>query len=63
MLTRKISSRLPASASLDELVVRVYDDVPPDRHGIAKCSLAAHLIHLQQQGLAEEAGGRWSLRS
>ncbi len=52
-----------AGASLDELVVRVYDDVVAERHGIARRSLLAHLIHLQQQGHADESDDGWSLRN
>ena len=60
----KVRSALQASAalSIDELVVRVYDDVPADRHGIARRSLLAHLLHLRQQGHADESDGRWLLR-
>ncbi|MDP9097318.1 MAG: hypothetical protein M3N26_12325, partial [Pseudomonadota bacterium] len=49
------------SASLGELVSKVYDDVPADRHGIASRSLLAHLLHLQVQGKAREGDGRWSI--
>ena len=50
------------AASIDELVVRVYDDVPAERHEIARRSLTAHLLHLRQQGHADETeNGRWSL--
>jgi glyoxylase-like metal-dependent hydrolase (beta-lactamase superfamily II)/8-oxo-dGTP pyrophosphatase MutT (NUDIX family) len=48
--------------SLDDLVVRVYDDVPVERHPIARRSLLAHLLHLQAQGVAVESGGRWSCK-
>lgn len=48
-------------ATLDELLPRVYDDVPVDRHAIARRSLLAHLLHLRQQGRAREGeDGRWS---
>jgi glyoxylase-like metal-dependent hydrolase (beta-lactamase superfamily II) len=39
-------------ASLDELVVVVYDDVDPGIHHMAKLSLTAHLIKLEQEGRA-----------
>jgi glyoxylase-like metal-dependent hydrolase (beta-lactamase superfamily II)/8-oxo-dGTP pyrophosphatase MutT (NUDIX family) len=48
-------------ATIDELVLRVYDDVGPERHPIAKRSLLAHLLHLEVQGRAGHAQGRWSL--
>jgi glyoxylase-like metal-dependent hydrolase (beta-lactamase superfamily II)/8-oxo-dGTP pyrophosphatase MutT (NUDIX family) len=59
----KVSAALSASepATLDELVVRVYDDVGAERHPIARRSLLAHLLHLQAQGVARESAGRWSL--
>ena len=47
-------------ATLDELVVQVYDDAPVERHGIARRSLLAHLLHLQAQGKAQHSGARWS---
>jgi glyoxylase-like metal-dependent hydrolase (beta-lactamase superfamily II)/8-oxo-dGTP pyrophosphatase MutT (NUDIX family) len=45
--------------TLDELVVRVYDDVPAERHGVARRSLLAHLLHLQAQGRARADAARW----
>jgi glyoxylase-like metal-dependent hydrolase (beta-lactamase superfamily II)/8-oxo-dGTP pyrophosphatase MutT (NUDIX family) len=48
-------------ATLDELVLRVYDDVGPERHPIARRSLLAHLLHLKVQGRAGDIEGRWSL--
>ena len=49
-------------ATLDELVVQVYDDAAVERHGIARRSLLAHLLHLQAQGKAQHNGERWSPR-
>jgi glyoxylase-like metal-dependent hydrolase (beta-lactamase superfamily II)/8-oxo-dGTP pyrophosphatase MutT (NUDIX family) len=46
-------------ASLEELLLRVYDDTPVERHGVAQRSLLAHLIELQQSGRAVEHDGRW----
>jgi hypothetical protein len=40
------------SASLDELVVRVYDDVDPRLHPVARSSLLAHLQKLAAEGKA-----------
>lgn len=39
-------------ASLDELVVVVYDDVDPGIHHMAKLSLTAHLIKLERENRA-----------
>jgi hypothetical protein len=51
-------------SNLDELVVVVYDDVDTERHEMAKLSMTAHLIKLQQEGRARELdGGRWGLES
>jgi len=47
------------SASLDDLVVRVYDDVDVARHRAAKRSLAAHLLRLERLGQARQHEGRW----
>jgi len=49
------------SATLDELVVRVYDDVGAERHPIARRSLLAHLLHLKALRRAQQADdGRWA---
>ena len=39
------------SADLDTLVVRVYDDVDPRLHVLAKSSLLAHLLKLEEDGV------------
>lgn len=49
------------AAYLEELVLRVYDDVPEDRHRVASRSLLAHLIKLRDEGRVAERDGRWSL--
>ncbi|MEP7058667.1 MAG: MBL fold metallo-hydrolase [Caldimonas sp.] len=51
-----------ADASAEMLLARVYDDVPERLHPVALRSLKAHLLKLQQEGRADEAGGRWSAR-
>ena len=48
------------SADLDELLPRVYDDVPVALHPVARRSLLAHLLKLQADGAARDDGGRWS---
>lgn len=58
----KVQAALQAiePATIDELVLRVYDDVGSDRHPIAKRSLLAHLLHLKVQGKAGQDEERWS---
>lgn len=48
-------------AGLDELLPRVYDDVPGGLHPVARRSLLAHLLKLREDGEALEAGERWRL--
>jgi glyoxylase-like metal-dependent hydrolase (beta-lactamase superfamily II) len=50
-----------APATLDRLVVRVYDDVSPALHPIAKHSLTAHLLKLHREARAQESDGVWQL--
>jgi glyoxylase-like metal-dependent hydrolase (beta-lactamase superfamily II) len=45
--------------TVDELVVDVYDDVDPSLHPIAKLSLSAHLIKLEQDGRARRHERGW----
>ena len=54
----KVVAALQASgsATLDELLPRVYDDVPPALHGVARRSLLAHVLKLQQDGQAAIVG-------
>jgi glyoxylase-like metal-dependent hydrolase (beta-lactamase superfamily II) len=48
------------SASLDDLLPRVYDDVPVFMHAIARLSLHAHLIKLADDGTIATTGTeRW----
>ncbi len=50
------------TADLDELVKVVYDDVDPDIHHMAKLSLTAHLIKLEQEHRAgRNVDDEWSL--
>ncbi|MEO0436634.1 MAG: MBL fold metallo-hydrolase [Pseudomonadota bacterium] len=44
---------------LDALVEIVYDDVPPQMHEWAKLSLTAHLLKLEQDGLASNDAEGW----
>ncbi|MEQ1775532.1 MAG: MBL fold metallo-hydrolase [Burkholderiales bacterium] len=50
------------SATLDELVTVVYDDVSLKLHAPARRSLHAHLLKLARDGCALEAGGQWRIR-
>jgi glyoxylase-like metal-dependent hydrolase (beta-lactamase superfamily II) len=65
----KVVDRLSAAgrASVDGLVVSVYDDVDPRLHPVAKSSLLAHLIKLEEDGRAErdspDPGATWWLKS
>lgn len=45
--------------TIDKLLPDVYDDVDSNRHQIAKLSLEAHLIKLQDDGLAEKNAEHW----
>lgn len=46
---------------LEALVGKIYSDVQPELHGMAKLSLWAHLIKLQKEGRVIEAKQGWSL--
>lgn len=49
------------SATLEQLVIKVYDDVDPRLHSIAINSLHAHLIRLQELGKATQSDEQtWS---
>jgi glyoxylase-like metal-dependent hydrolase (beta-lactamase superfamily II) len=48
-------------ASLEELLPRVYDDVPARIHRVAARSLSAHLDKLLAEGAVRAAGGRFAL--
>ncbi len=49
-------------ATLEQLVIHAYDDVPPRIHHVALRSLHASLIRLESKGLAANAGGVWRVR-
>jgi glyoxylase-like metal-dependent hydrolase (beta-lactamase superfamily II) len=53
----KVLRSIGAGATLDELIPRVYDDVPVERHEWAKLTLRAHLIKLEREGRICERGG------
>jgi glyoxylase-like metal-dependent hydrolase (beta-lactamase superfamily II)/8-oxo-dGTP pyrophosphatase MutT (NUDIX family) len=57
----KVASALRAlqRATLDDLLVQVYADVPPAIHPVARRSLLAHLLKLQADGVADCEGEVW----
>jgi glyoxylase-like metal-dependent hydrolase (beta-lactamase superfamily II) len=58
----KVAERLRqfGPGTLDDLVTRVYDDVDPRLHALAKSSLWAHLLKLEHDGRARVESQRWS---
>jgi len=50
-------------ASAEELLPRVYNDVPPGLHPVAARSLSAHLAKLVAEGRVSLADGRYRLES
>lgn len=61
----KVLERLTAAGpvTLDVLVTRVYDDVDPRLHVVARGSLLAHLLKLAADGRVRQATGAWSVLS
>jgi glyoxylase-like metal-dependent hydrolase (beta-lactamase superfamily II) len=51
--------RALAPAPIDTLLPRVYADVPPALHPMARRSLLAHLLKLQGDGIAVLDGESW----
>lgn len=47
--------------TVQELVTRVYADVPDFLHGVACLSLEAHLIKLRDEGRVSHEQGKWSV--
>ena len=47
--------------TLDDLVLKVYDDVDPGLYPMAKLSLSAHLIKLRDESRAEQSDESWRL--
>jgi glyoxylase-like metal-dependent hydrolase (beta-lactamase superfamily II) len=58
----KVVAALQAAGprALDALVPEVYADTPVALHRLASHSLLAHLLKLQDDGLAQSEDGRWS---
>jgi glyoxylase-like metal-dependent hydrolase (beta-lactamase superfamily II) len=65
----KVVDRLghAGAANIDTLVVSVYDDVDPRLHPVAKSSLLAHLLKLEQDGRVVrdslDSNAPWSLKN
>jgi glyoxylase-like metal-dependent hydrolase (beta-lactamase superfamily II) len=55
--------RALGAANVEALLPRVYDDVQPKLHAMARRSLLAHLLKLRSDGIADEADGVWALRA
>jgi glyoxylase-like metal-dependent hydrolase (beta-lactamase superfamily II) len=55
----KALSRL-GEATLDDVLAEVYDDTPRTLHGLAKFSLLAHAIKLEEEGRASRRGETWT---
>jgi glyoxylase-like metal-dependent hydrolase (beta-lactamase superfamily II) len=52
--------RAQAAATLDTLLPVVYADVPVLMHPVARYSLLAHVIKLEEEGRARRAGESWT---
>jgi glyoxylase-like metal-dependent hydrolase (beta-lactamase superfamily II) len=48
------------SATIERLTAAVYDDVPVERHQLARLTLEAHLIKLRHAGRVIERDGHWT---
>lgn len=59
----KVADKLAGfdQATVEELVVPVYDDVDPSLHPVAQLSLLAHLLKLEKEGRVERNGESWAL--
>lgn len=60
---RKVAAVLDAlgAASKEDMLARVYDDVPARLHSVAALSLEAHLVKLERDGRAIRDGELWRL--
>jgi glyoxylase-like metal-dependent hydrolase (beta-lactamase superfamily II)/8-oxo-dGTP pyrophosphatase MutT (NUDIX family) len=57
----KVAAALaPEPVGLEDLLVRVYDDVAPALRGLARQSLLAHLYKLEEEGRACQVGEAWA---
>jgi|SRR5690554_3832292 len=51
------------TADLEELTAVVYDDVDKSLHMMASFSLLAHLLKLEEEGVAEQKNNRWKIKA
>jgi hypothetical protein len=56
-LARALDAR--GTATLEEVLPEVYDDVPKFMHGYARHSLLAHVVKLVEEGRAIHEGERY----
>lgn len=49
----------PSPKSPEDIVAEVYADTSPDLHPLARQSVIAHLLWLEEEGLAAREGERW----
>jgi hypothetical protein len=47
-------------ATLDDVLAEVYDDTPPHLHKLARFSLLAHAIKLQEDGRVARRDDTWT---
>ncbi len=55
--------RAQAAATLDELLPVVYADVPVSLHPVARYSLLAHVLKLEEEGRVLHDGDSWRWRT
>lgn len=59
---RKVFAALDETpVTVQEMVTRVYEDVPAFLHGVACLSLEAHLIKLRDDGRVSHEQGKWAV--
>jgi len=57
-ILRVVASSGAAGATLDQILPLAYDDAPVAAHGLARLSIAAHLVKLEREGLVTSDGER-----
>jgi glyoxylase-like metal-dependent hydrolase (beta-lactamase superfamily II) len=57
------SLRARGAATLDAILPEVYDDVPKFMHRVARYSLLAHAIKLEEEGRVARSGETWAWRA
>jgi hypothetical protein len=51
--------RRAGAATIEELLIVVYEDIDPALHELASCSLLAHLLKLEREGHIGREGDAW----